>query len=97
MGIKDTRGTLFYEYTRTINETKPKIFMAENVRGLLSHDGGKTLSTILSVFTEIGYDCCDPILLKAIFHRVPQKRERLFIIGVRKDLTDFVEFAPPCV
>ena len=95
MGMNDTRGTLFYEFARAISETRPKIFMAENVRGLLSHDNGRTLSTILSVVKELGYEFPDPILMKAIFYKVPKKRERLFIIGIRKDLSDYVEFNVP--
>jgi len=95
MGFEDTRGTLFYQFARAVKETNPKVFMAENVRGLLSHDGGRTLSTILSVIEDIGYDVVDPILMKAIFHRVPQKRERLFIVGIRKDVSAFVDFISP--
>ena len=53
LGFEDTRGTLFYEFARTIRETNPKVFLAENVRGLLKHDDGKTLSTMTSVFDWI--------------------------------------------
>ncbi|MEG0586328.1 MAG: DNA (cytosine-5-)-methyltransferase [Akkermansia sp.] len=86
LGMADTRGTLFYEFARAVKETQPKVFLAENVRGLLNHEGGKTLETIMSVFSELGYDLMTPRVLKAVFYMVPQKRERLFIIGVRKDL-----------
>lgn len=60
--------------------------MAENVRGLINHNNGQTLAGILSVFKEIGYKVLEPQLLKAIFYRVPQKRERLIIVGVREDI-----------
>ncbi|MCD8552486.1 DNA (cytosine-5-)-methyltransferase [Seleniivibrio sp.] len=86
LGLNDTRGTLFYEFARAVNEIQPPIFMAENVRGLLTHDDGKTLNGILSVFEEIGYKVIEPKILKAIFYKVPQKRERLIIVGVRKDI-----------
>lgn len=87
LGLQDTRGTLFYEFARIIDQVKPPIFLGENVAGLLNHDNGKTLQVILSVFDEIGYKIVNPIqILKAINYRVPQKRERLIIVGVRKDL-----------
>lgn len=62
------------------------MFVAENVKGLLSHDGGRTIAGIVSVFESLGYDVLPPTLLKAIFYRVPQKRERVIIIGLRRDL-----------
>ncbi len=83
-GLEDTRGTLFYEFARALKESDAKVFLAENVRGLLSHDGGKTIQTIISVFEELGYHVYAPKLLKAIYHDVPQKRERIFIVGVKK-------------
>ena len=86
-GFDDTRGTLFFQFARCITELKrkPKIIVAENVRGLLSHDGGNTLSTMLKVLKDLGYKT-HVKLLKAQFHDVPQKRERLFIFGIRDDL-----------
>lgn len=86
LGLNDTRGTLFYDFARALKEIKPYIFLAENVRGLLNHNNGKTLEGILSVFEEIGYKVLEPQLLKAIFFKVPQKRERLIIVGVRNDI-----------
>lgn len=56
LGFEDTRGTLFYEFARCVKEVNPTIFMAENVKGLISHDNGRTLSVILNVFEELGYD-----------------------------------------
>lgn len=86
LGMDDIRGTLFYEFARCVRETQPKVFLAENVRGLLTHDEGRTLESILSVFSELGYDIISPKLMRAIHYMVPQKRERLFIVGLRKDL-----------
>ena len=84
-GLEDTRGTLFYEFARALKESQAKVFVAENVRGLLSHDKGKTIKTIVSAFEELGYHVYAPKLLKAIYHDVPQKRERIFIVGVKKE------------
>ena len=86
LGLNDTRGTLFYELARLVNQVQPKMFLVENVKGLLSHDNGKTLETIINVFEDVGYHVFQPKILKAVEFKVPQKRERLFLIGVRKDL-----------
>lgn len=85
LGFKDTRGTLFFEFARCINEVKPKIAMGENVRGLVNHNQGKTLKTMLNVLDEIGYNVVFKVV-RAQYHDVPQKRERLIILAVRKDL-----------
>lgn len=95
LGLEDTRGTLFYEFARVVKEVQPLICVGENVRGLLNHEGGKTLAGMLSVLDEIGYRVAPPKILKAIFHRVPQKRERLLIIGIRKDVDIPYEFPRP--
>lgn len=95
LGFEDTRGTLFFEFARAVKETNPKVFIAENVRGLLNHEGGKTLTAIKDVIDELGYELVEPRVLKAIFYQVPQKRERLFLIGIRKDLARKVEFKWP--
>ncbi|WP_445737936.1 DNA (cytosine-5-)-methyltransferase [Mariniflexile sp.] len=87
LGLNDTRGTLFYEFARVVNEVKPKICLGENVKGLLSHEKGRTLEGMISVLDEIGYNIVTPVqVLKAINYNVPQKRERLILIGVRKDI-----------
>ncbi len=86
LGLKDARGTLFYEFARVVKETMPPICIGENVRGLLKHDGGRTIEGMVSILNEIGYDVLPPRLLKAIFYKVPQKRERVLIVGIRKDL-----------
>jgi DNA (cytosine-5)-methyltransferase 1 len=85
LGFEDTRGTLFFEYARAVKEINPKIIIAENVRGLERHDNGRTLSTMLSILDELGYRVQYKIL-RAQYLDVPQKRERLVIIGMRKDL-----------
>jgi DNA (cytosine-5)-methyltransferase 1 len=95
LGFNDARGTLFYEFARAIKATNPKVILAENVRGLLKHEDGKTLKAITDVIDEIGYTLVEPRVLKAIFYQVPQKRERLFLIAVRKDLAAHVDFMWP--
>jgi DNA (cytosine-5)-methyltransferase 1 len=95
LGFEDTRGTLFFEFSRAIAEMRPKIFLGENVRGLLNHDHGKTLSVIKSIISDLGYTLVEPKVLKALFYRVPQKRERLFLVGIRKDLVQFATFKWP--
>lgn len=86
LGFEDTRGTLFYEYARAVGQTKPKICVAENVRGLLNHNDGHTINVMKEVLTDIGYTVLEPRVLKAINYKVPQKRERLFLIAIRNDL-----------
>src|SRR5690606_36241733 len=86
LGLNDARGTLFYEFARAVQEVKPLICVGENVRGLLNHEGGRTLEGMKSILDEIGYKVVDPRILKAIFYKVPQKRERLILVGIRKDM-----------
>ena len=95
LGFEDARGTLFFEFARAVGEINPKVIVAENVKGLLKHEGGRTLEVIKNVIDNLGYKLVEPRVLKAIFHRVPQKRERLILVGVRKDLADHVEFEWP--
>jgi DNA (cytosine-5)-methyltransferase 1 len=85
LGFEDVRGTLFYEYARVIRETSPSVIIGENVRGLERHDNGRTLATMLQILDQCGYDV-DYKILRAQYLDVPQKRERLVIIGTRKDL-----------
>lgn len=85
LGFEDARGTLFYELARCIKEVQPKIAVGENVRGLLAHDNGKTLRAMLSILDDLGYRVAYRVL-RAQYLDVPQKRERLVIIAVRKDL-----------
>ena len=84
-GLDDTRGTLFYEYARLIDEINPKVFIYENVRAVTSHDNGKTWEKMQAVFEELGYDFSYSIL-NAKNYSIPQNRERLFVVGFRKDL-----------
>ena len=95
MGMEDTRGTLFYEFARALKESEPKVFLAENVKGLFSHDKGRTLQTMVEVFKSMGYEVLEPRVLKAIHYHVPQKRERVFIIGIKKEYASKVTFAWP--
>lgn len=81
-GFSDTRGTLFFEVARILRDKKPKYFLLENVKGLLSHDGGRTFSTIIEVLQEIGYGVSWKVLNTKDFG-IPQNRERVFIFGVR--------------
>ena len=93
LGLNDARGTLFYEFARVVHEVNPVICIGENVRGLLSHDKGKTLAGMISILDEIGYQVVPVEVLKAIHYRVPQKRERLILVGVRKDVD--IDFSYP--
>ncbi|MBA5249047.1 MAG: DNA (cytosine-5-)-methyltransferase [Gammaproteobacteria bacterium] len=95
LGFEDTRGTLFFEFARAIKEIKPKVFLGENVKGLLNHDNGKTLAAIKSIIYELGYTLIEPRVLKAIFYKVPQKRERIFLVGIRNDLIQYNNFEWP--
>lgn len=94
LGFKDIRGTLFYEFARAVKEISPLICIGENVRGLLNHDDGKTLQGMISVLDELGYDVMPPQILKAIFYRVPQKRERLLIVGLKRGAGLQYEYPP---
>jgi DNA (cytosine-5)-methyltransferase 1 len=85
LGIEDTRGTLFFNYAEILQELKPKVFLAENVKGLVSHDKGKTLQTMIKVFENSGYKVYYKVL-SALHYGVAQKRERIFIIGIREDI-----------
>ena len=87
-GFKDeTRGTLFFDIARIIEAKQPKAFFLENVKGLKNHDKGKTLKTILKVLREdLGYYVPEPQIKNAKDYGVPQNRERIFIVGFRKDL-----------
>lgn len=86
LGLADARGTLFYEFARVVKEVNPPMCIGENVRGLLSHEGGKTLRGMISILDEIGYNVVPVEVLKAIQYKVPQKRERLILVGIRKDI-----------
>lgn len=93
LGLNDARGTLYYEFARVVQEVNPAICIGENVRGLLSHEKGKTLQGMISILDEIGYKVVPVQVLKAINFKVPQKRERLILVGVRKDI--YIDFEYP--
>lgn len=96
LGLNDARGTLFYEFARVVQETMPPICIGENVRGLMNHDNGRTLQGMISILDEIGYHVITPRIFKTIFYKVPQKRERVLIVGIRKDLNHHLyEFPKP--
>lgn len=94
-GFNDTRGTLFFELARAVHEIQPKVFMGENVKGLLSHENGQTFQTICNAIAELGYTLVPPRVLKAIMYQVPQKRERLILIAIRNDIAPHVQFHWP--
>lgn len=86
-GLSDTRGTLFYEFARILQETQPKVFIYENVRGLTTHDEGRTWSMIQHVFRDVlRYDISEPQLLNASDYGIPQTRRRVFVVGFRADV-----------
>lgn len=91
LGFEDTRGTLFFEYARAIKEINPKVIVGENVRGLEKHDEGRTLSTMLQILDQLGYDVKYKVL-RAQYLDVPQKRERLVMLGIRKDFKGAIAF-----
>ncbi len=93
-GLDDTRGTLFYEYARLIDEIKPKVFIYENVKAVTTHDGGKTWEKMQQVFSELGYNFTWSIL-NSKNYGIPQNRERLFVVGFREDLDLVKEFSFP--
>lgn len=93
-GLEDTRGTLFYEYARLVSEIKPKVFIYENVKALLSNDDGKTWETVSKVFTELNYTW-EKMVLNARDFGIPQNRERIFVVGFRNDLVLEQKFIPP--
>ena len=84
-GLEDVRGTLFYEYARLIKEINPKVFIYENVKNLVKHDEGNTWAVIKNVFDSVGYNI-DFKVLNAVDFGIPQIRNRLFVVGYRKDL-----------
>jgi DNA (cytosine-5)-methyltransferase 1 len=83
-GLEDARGTLFYEFARLVREIQPKVFIYENVQGLLRHDGGKTWEVIQGIFDSLGYHY-DLKVLNSKDFGIPQNRERLFLVSILKD------------
>ncbi len=97
LGLEDARGTLFYHYAKFLEKLQPKMFLFENVRGLLTHDKGRTYQTILSIFEQAGYIIAEnqKKVLNAWDYGVAQKRERLITIGIRRDLFQKIKFEFP--
>ncbi|MFD2704656.1 DNA (cytosine-5-)-methyltransferase [Salibacterium lacus] len=90
-GFDDARGTLFFDVARIANEKQPKAVLIENVKGLVGHDRGKTLDTIVKALNECGYRV-DFNVLNSKYFGVPQNRERIFIVAVREDLVNNAEW-----
>lgn len=93
-GLDDTRGTLFYEFARIVDETQPRVFIYENVRGLLTHDNGHTWEVMQGVFEALNYRIAEPQILNASDYGIPQSRRRVFVVGIREDI-DCEEFHYP--
>ena len=93
LGLEDARGTLFYHYAKFLEQLQPKMFLFENVRGLLTHDKGRTYKTITDIFESTGYTIQKKVL-NAWNYGVAQKRERLITIGIRNDLTNQIAVTP---
>ena len=85
-GLNDTRGTLFYEFARIVQETQPRVFIYENVRGLLTHDNGHTWKVMNDVLQSLNYRIVEPQILNASDYGIPQSRRRVFVIGIRNDI-----------
>ena len=86
---------MFYEFARVVQEVNPVLCIGENVRGLLSHDKGKTLAGMVSVLNEIGYRFVPVKVLKAVHYKVPQKRDCLILVGIRKDIAIDYRYPKP--
>lgn len=86
LGFEEMRGTLFFDVAEILRRKRPKAFFLENVKGLVIHDKGRTFKTILSTLDKLGYVVPEPKIINAMYFGVPQHRERIFIVGFRKDL-----------
>lgn len=80
LGFEDARGTLFYEFARIVKETEPKVFLFENVKGMLNHDGGRTWRVIHDIFEELGYDVHFRVL-NSKDYGIPQHRTRTYLLA----------------
>lgn len=87
-GLEDTRGTLFYDFARIVSESQPKVFIYENVKGLLNHDNGKTWDIVQSVFHSLGYKLFAKVL-NSKDYGIPQHRERIIVVGFKDNDVDF--------
>ena len=93
-GLTVKRGNLYLSMAKVIGLLKPKVFLAENVKGLLSWENGLAIDTIIKDFKELGYNV-EYKLLNSADYGVPQTRERIIIIGVRRDISKIIEWVPP--
>jgi DNA (cytosine-5)-methyltransferase 1 len=93
-GLEDDRGNLIFEFIRVVKECKPKMFIFENVKGLTTHESGKTFEYVLSKFNELDYSISFDIL-KATDYGIPQSRQRLFLVGINKNTNITINFPPP--
>lgn len=91
LGLNDKRGTLFFEMCRILKDKQPKCFIAENVKGILTANGGEAFPLILKEFSDSGYDVKYAVM-NAVKFGIPQKRERIIIVGFRRDLEIDFEF-----
>ena len=94
LGLEDVRGTMFFYYAEFLRQLQPKMFLAENVKGLTTHDGGRTIQTMVDVFEDLGYTV-EWKVLNAWDYGVAEKRQRVVIIGTRNDLKESVKFEYP--
>ena len=94
LGIKDEKGMLFFEMCRILRDRQPKCFIAENVKGIMTANKGEAFPLIIKEFQNSGYDVKYQIV-KAVEYGVPQKRERVIIVGFRKDLEIDFQFPDP--
>lgn len=94
LGLNDVRGTMFYYYAVFLNRLQPKMFLLENVKGLLNHDNKHTYTTMLNIFEDAGYTTTHKVL-NAWDYGVPQRRERLITVGIRNDLALSRRFSFP--
>lgn len=85
-GLEDARGTLFYNYAKLIKDSKPRFFIYENVPGMQTIDNGNTWKKILNIFDSLGYYYF-PKILDSQNYGIPQKRNRLYVVGIRKDIS----------
>ena len=95
LGFEDSRGTLFFEVARILRDKQPKAFILENVRGIVNHDGGKTLSTIENILLDLGYNFAYKTM-NALEYGIPQNRDRWYCVGFRKDLGISIDSINEC-
>ena len=88
LGLEDIRGTLFYDFARIVAETKPKVFIYENVKGLINHDNGRTWRVVQDVLSDFGYKLFSKIM-NSRDYGIPQNRERIIVVGFADNSVDF--------